>query len=234
VLIVGWLITAALGALVVARVVAFDHGRLLLVANSLTYWIFLPEYVVLAVAIAARRYALVACAAVVVLAHVVIVWPSLREPVPIPRSAYRAPRLRLFAGNVLFDNPHPDGIIHEIDASDADVVMLEEFTQRWQDALEQSPLWDEYPLPPDHTARDHVAVGHVVEGALGGDAHRDDRSLAAARGDRAHRRTSGTTLRRPPGCTRGSVIRDGVPSHTPSPSRSPTRAAGSWPPATST
>src|SRR5206468_463265 len=27
----------------------------------------------------------------------------------------------------------------------ADVLLLEEFTQRWQDALEQSPLWDEYP-----------------------------------------------------------------------------------------
>ena len=85
-LLAGWLITAALGAVMVARVVAFDRGRLLLVANSLTYWIFLPEYLVLAVAIAARRYALVACAAVVVFAHVVVVWPSLRGPAPIARG----------------------------------------------------------------------------------------------------------------------------------------------------
>jgi endonuclease/exonuclease/phosphatase (EEP) superfamily protein YafD len=134
-----------LGVLVVARTIAFDHGRLLLVANSLTYWIFLPEYLVLAVAIAARRYALVACASVVVLAHAVIVWPSLRGPVPVPRSAYNAPRLRIFAANVLFDNPHPEGILREIDAADADVVMLEELTTRWQRVLERASWWEEYP-----------------------------------------------------------------------------------------
>jgi endonuclease/exonuclease/phosphatase (EEP) superfamily protein YafD len=141
----GWSITGALGILVVARIVARDHGRLLLVANSLTYWIFLPEYLVLAVAIAARRYALVACASVVVLAHVVIVWPSLRGPVPVPRAAYGAPRLRIFVANVLFDNPHPEGIVREIDAADADVVMLEEFTTRWQRALERASWREEYP-----------------------------------------------------------------------------------------
>ena len=49
VLVVGWTITAVLGGLVLARVVAYDRGRILLVANSLTYWIFLPAYLVLAV-----------------------------------------------------------------------------------------------------------------------------------------------------------------------------------------
>src|SRR5215510_10568031 len=127
-LAVGWAITLALGVLVLARLVAFDRGRILLVANSMTYWIVLPEYVVLTVAIAARRYALVACAALVVLAHVIVVWPSLRAPAPIPRAAYSSPRLRLFAANVLFDNPHKQAMIDEIGRADTDVVMLEEFT----------------------------------------------------------------------------------------------------------
>jgi endonuclease/exonuclease/phosphatase (EEP) superfamily protein YafD len=144
-LLLGWLITAALGAVMLARVVAYDRGRLLLVANSLTYWIFLPEYVVLAVAIAARKYLLVACATVVVLAHVVVVWPSLSGPADIPQFAYQAPRLRLFVANVLFDNPHPEGIIDEIDRADPDVVMLEEFTTHWHRALERASWWDDYP-----------------------------------------------------------------------------------------
>jgi len=156
-LLAGWLITAALGVLTMARVVAYDRGRLLLVANSLTYWIFLPECVVLAVAIAARKYALVACATAVVLAHVIVVWPSLRAPADVPRHAYRAPRLRLFAANVLFDNPHPDGIVDEIGRADADVVMLEEFTTRWQHILEGATWWDDYPYrlitPRGTTAR---------------------------------------------------------------------------------
>ena len=160
VLVVGWVITAALGVLMLARVVAYDRGRLLLVANSLTYWIFLPEYVVLAIAIAARKYALVACATVVVLAHVVVVWPSLRAPADVPRAAYRAPRIRLFAANVLFDNPRPQGILDEIERSDADVVMLEEFTTRWQHLLEDASWWDDYPYrlitPRGTTARSAI------------------------------------------------------------------------------
>jgi endonuclease/exonuclease/phosphatase (EEP) superfamily protein YafD len=128
-----------------ARVVAYDRGRLLLVANSLTYWIFMPEYLVLAVAIAARKHALTACATVVVLAHVIVVWPSLREPSDISPAAYRAPQLRLFAANVLYDNPTPQGIVDEIDRSDADVVMLQEFTPRWHRVSMESSWWDDYP-----------------------------------------------------------------------------------------
>jgi endonuclease/exonuclease/phosphatase (EEP) superfamily protein YafD len=154
---IGWAITAALGVLMLARVVAYDRGRLLLVANSVTYWIFLPEYVVLAAAIAARKHALTACATFVVLAHVIVVWPSLRGPSEIPRAAYRAPRLRVFAANVLFDNPRPQGIVDEIGRSDADVVLLEEFTTRWQHILKDASWWDDYPYrlitPHGTTAR---------------------------------------------------------------------------------
>jgi len=144
-LVVGWTITVALGALMLTRVVAFDRGRLLVIANSMTYWVYLPAYVVLAVAIAARRYALVACTAIVVLAHVIVVWPSLRAPAPIPAAAYQSPRLRLFSANVLFDNVQHQGIVDEIARSDADVVMLQEFTPTWQSTLERAPWWDDYP-----------------------------------------------------------------------------------------
>lgn len=144
-LVVGWALTGALGALVLARVVAFDRGKILVIANSMTYWVFLPEYVVLAVAIAARKYALVACATLVVLAHAIIVWPSLQPPAPIPAAAYDAPRLRIFAANVLFDNPRKQRIIEEIGRANADVVMLQEFTTEWQRTLEHASWWDDYP-----------------------------------------------------------------------------------------
>jgi endonuclease/exonuclease/phosphatase (EEP) superfamily protein YafD len=142
---------------VTARVVAFDGGRIFIIANSLTYWSFLPEYLVLAAAIAARKYLLVACAAALVLVHVGLVWPSLRGATEIPESAYHAPRIRIFDANVLFDNPHPQGIIAEIETADADVVVLEEYTTRWERVLERSAVWDEYPYrlvtPPGTTSR---------------------------------------------------------------------------------
>jgi endonuclease/exonuclease/phosphatase (EEP) superfamily protein YafD len=159
-LLAGWVITIALAVLVAARVVAFDHARLLVIANSLTYWIFLPEYLVLAAAIAARKYVLVACAAALVFVHVVLVWPSLGGPAEIPASAYHAPRIRIFSANVLFDNAQPHGIIGEIEAARPDVIVLQEFSQHWDRVLRASRIWDAYPY---HLI---VGAGHESRSAL--------------------------------------------------------------------
>jgi endonuclease/exonuclease/phosphatase (EEP) superfamily protein YafD len=144
-LVLGWAVTIALAAVVVARLVAFDRAGMLIVVNALVYWAFLPEYVVLAGAIAWRRHRLAASAAGLVAVHLVLVWPSLSGPAPLPAAALSAPRVRVFSANVLYDNRDHAGIVREIRESRADVVVLSEFSQQWQRALERTTLWAAYP-----------------------------------------------------------------------------------------
>jgi endonuclease/exonuclease/phosphatase (EEP) superfamily protein YafD len=145
VVVAAWGITIGLALVVGARLIAFDDGRVFVLANALTYWAFLPIYVVLAMAIAMGRRGLAAFAAVVVLAHVVLVWPSLGDAAAIPRDARTAPRVRVVSANLLFDNAESDALLRELAATNADVLALQELSHAWLDELRGSALWDRYP-----------------------------------------------------------------------------------------
>jgi endonuclease/exonuclease/phosphatase (EEP) superfamily protein YafD len=140
-----WAGAVGLALLGVLRLVAFDDAQPLLLANALTYWIYLPAYGIVAVAIALRRYRLVALATAVVALHVVIVWPLLAGADPIPNSALEAPRLRIFSANVLYDNAEPKGLVREMVAADADVILLQEFSGYWERILRDTTIWADYP-----------------------------------------------------------------------------------------
>jgi len=88
-LVAAWSIIVGLAGLAAAHVVAFDAARPLLMADALTYWIYIPAYVVLACAIATRRSRLIAAATVVLIWHVALVLPS-RLAAQRPASGARA------------------------------------------------------------------------------------------------------------------------------------------------
>jgi len=144
-IVAAWAGMVVLALVVLARLVAFDDVRVLLLINTVTYWIFLPAYVILAVAIACRRYGLASLAAALVVFHVVVVSSSLTPAAAIPRAALTAPRIRIFSANLYVQNPHTQGIVREISASRADVVLLQELSGRWERSMRDSTLWDEYP-----------------------------------------------------------------------------------------
>ena len=145
VLVVAWSGMVVLALVVLARLVAFDDERVLLLINTMTYWMFLPAYVVVAAAIAVRRYGLMSLAAALVVFHVIVVASSLEPAAAIPASARTAPRIRVFSANLYVQNPDTRGIRSEIAETNADLVLLQEFSERWEQSLRASPLWDEYP-----------------------------------------------------------------------------------------
>ena len=94
-----WALVIALVGIAAAHVLAFDHARFFMLADSYTLWIYLPAYAI-GVAVSA---------------------------------------------NLNFDNRDHGPLLAEIARDDADVVVLEELTPEWWNAVEASSLWSSHP-----------------------------------------------------------------------------------------
>lgn len=118
----GWLAVVPFGGLLAVRAlevsaVPFDW-----------LWAYLPElfvpvWVVAAVALVARFRALGATAALVALVHLSLVLPSISG-----RATGDRPNLRVVSANVLFRNAQLEAQAHELLRLDADVLVLQEVT----------------------------------------------------------------------------------------------------------
>ncbi len=143
--VAGWAAILPLLAVAGARVVAWDAHAVLVGLNAVTPLLFLPAWMVAVAAGLTRRWALLAGAAVVVLAHVALLAPELaaREPLPdIPRASFH---VRLLSANVYASNEEPARYAEEIRASGADIVFLQEATPTFLDALDRSGAIAELP-----------------------------------------------------------------------------------------
>jgi endonuclease/exonuclease/phosphatase (EEP) superfamily protein YafD len=124
--------------LVLARWVAWDSRSSLVAFNALTPIALLPAWPTLGVAALLRRRALTAVATALVVAHVVLVWPEATAGHPVPSAARTAPSLRVFDANVLSGNPDASGFGAEINAAHPDVVVLEESSPAFVEALDRT------------------------------------------------------------------------------------------------
>lgn len=106
---------------------------------GVTPWLFLPIYVAVGFAFRARKWVLLALCMVVVIVHVVTIWPDIKPPDRLSAEVERAPRLRVFSANLYFYNPDLSGIIDEVRASDADVVVFQEVTRAHRARLLNDP-----------------------------------------------------------------------------------------------
>lgn len=130
---------APFAVLALGRLLAHDELLPFVWANSVTAWIYLPAWAVLALALARRRAVLALAALSVVLCHAVWVAPGLiasHEPA-------RGPRLRVVTANLLAVNDRPAELARELMAIDADVIVLEEVSPRWLPELEA--LFERHP-----------------------------------------------------------------------------------------
>ena len=138
-----WCVT--LGLLVVAalRIGYHDATVLLIWLNSFTLYIYLPAYVILAVAVRRQHWLLAAASAAVVLCHLIWVARDFRPATPYqpPSVASASSRpIRILYANLRASNRDFDGILGEISQADPDVVVLVEVDRGWFDVLKPSPV----------------------------------------------------------------------------------------------
>lgn len=140
-----WLVVGGLLLVIAARLAIPDRVLLLIWANAYTFWIYQPAYLAAAFAGLFGRWRLLAAAGVVVAFHLTWILPDYRSAQPIPAEAYDAPRIRLMTANVYFGNPDYSGMAAEVGEVDPDVLFLQEYGPRMEQALRYSGVAERYP-----------------------------------------------------------------------------------------
>lgn len=144
-LVVGWLIVAALGLVAFLRLVAWDSIQPLIVLDALTLVIYLPAWIVAAAALIARRWWLAAAAVVVVAAQLAFAAPELFASSPVPAWARQAPTVRVFDANVDKSLGFQAGYVQAIERDRPDLITLEEFTPLALQSMAASGVLSDFP-----------------------------------------------------------------------------------------
>ncbi|MEO8692813.1 MAG: endonuclease/exonuclease/phosphatase family protein [Acidimicrobiales bacterium] len=115
------------------------EGEAALALYGITPWLFLPVYFAVGFAFSARRWLLLALTVVVVMVHVVTVWPDIKPPDRLSAEVKGAPRLRTFSANLFYGNPDLSGIMEEVRSNDPDIAVFHEVTRAFRSRLERDP-----------------------------------------------------------------------------------------------
>lgn len=145
-----WLGVSALLTLLAARLFAHDRAWALVVANGFTELIYAPAWLAAALALATRRWALLAASGVLCAWHGLQVIPLFLPKHP---PAACGADLVLFSANLYAGNPRQAELIEEIAASDADVLALQEFTPAWGEALSDADFARGYRHREEHAEK---------------------------------------------------------------------------------
>jgi endonuclease/exonuclease/phosphatase (EEP) superfamily protein YafD len=158
--IVGWLIIAVLGLIVLVRAVAWDEWRLFADVDAATEVLFLPAWVVLAGALVGRRWWMAGSAALLCAAQIIYVAPEVLAYSSVPAAVRSEPSIRLFDANVQQDNLSMSGYVAQLRSYRPDLVTLEE-TAPWDFAqLSSSGVFDH--LPYRFTVTDTGSRGFII------------------------------------------------------------------------
>ncbi len=124
--VVGWIIVAVLGLVVLARMVAWDRWQPFADVDAAVEVLYLPAWLVLVGGLIGRKWWMAGAAALLCAAQVIYVAPEVLASSPVPAVAWHEPTIHLFDANVQTDNYNMSGYIDQIRADRPDVVTLEE------------------------------------------------------------------------------------------------------------
>jgi endonuclease/exonuclease/phosphatase (EEP) superfamily protein YafD len=146
------LITLSLIAIASLRIFYHDGTHFLIWTNAFTRYVYLPAYACLAWAVWRRRWLLALANVAVVCLHIGWVAPDFMRDRrfdsavgDVAAAAHPAKTVRIFFANVNGANTEYQSLLHEIQEANPDVIMLAEFSSRWQMAFLHSPVIAAYP-----------------------------------------------------------------------------------------
>ena len=135
---VAYLACAALVIYSVARWTDYESA-ISLALYGVTPWLYLPVYAVVGYAFGARKWVLLVLSVVIVIVHLVTIWPDIKPADRLTATEKNAPRLRVFSANLYFGNNDLSGIMDEVRANDPDVAVFQEVTNAHRARLLRDP-----------------------------------------------------------------------------------------------
>jgi endonuclease/exonuclease/phosphatase (EEP) superfamily protein YafD len=141
-----WLGAVPMAVAVLARLFWTDQTIHFIWINAFTFWVYLPAYGIALVAVALRRWALVAVSIGVVAFHLWWIVPDYLPASAVPAEAHAAPQLRLFTANVYHHNQDYSGIAAEAAEARPDLLFVQEYHDRAHRAFEAAGVFAELPF----------------------------------------------------------------------------------------
>ena len=141
-----WAITLGLLTFAALHVVCLDSWAPLIWFNAFTLYLYLPAYIVAAIAVWKRRWLLAALNALIIACHLTWVAPDF-QPATASQPAGLADvsrTVRIFSANIRATNPDHESVLKEIAAVDPDIVILIEYRRWWTHSLRDSPVLKPY------------------------------------------------------------------------------------------
>ncbi len=123
-----WVVVGVLAVVAAVRIFAWDRWQPFAILNDVTAFIYLPAWIVVAIAVVGRRYVLAVAAVAVVVLQIVLLAPELTAAEPLPGWARGAPTIRLLDANVSNQNPSMAGYAAQIRSFHPTLVTMEEAT----------------------------------------------------------------------------------------------------------
>ena len=140
---------------------ANNESALALGLYGMTPWLYLPVYIAAGFAFQTRKWVLLALSLVIVLVHVVSIWPDFKPPDHLSAAEKRAPRLRVFSANLYFTNPDLSPIVDEVRKSDPDIAVFQEVTTAHRNRLLRDPALAGFPNRIASSASDTVVFSRL-------------------------------------------------------------------------
>jgi endonuclease/exonuclease/phosphatase (EEP) superfamily protein YafD len=138
-------VLALLFVAVLARLFFYDRALMLIWLNLFAIYLYLPAYLIFAIALVMREKALAIAAAIIILLHLILIVPPLIPRADFAETVPAGEVVRLFNANLLFENGNFDAMIAEIEQADADVLVFQEYTSTWDAAFSSSWMDEVYP-----------------------------------------------------------------------------------------
>ena len=154
----GWLALAPMVLLCLTQWFGISPSRPVVVLQALSLFVLAPSVIVALVAALNGRHAMAQVAVLPLATQLGLTAPVVFHTDP-PAAAADAPRLTVGYANFLASNPTADSGVAALAATDADVLVLVEFTPRLRDLLDAAVGSGEYPHRLEDLQADPSGIG---------------------------------------------------------------------------
>jgi endonuclease/exonuclease/phosphatase (EEP) superfamily protein YafD len=141
----GGLVLAPLALAALIRLIGGESTVEAIALRAFTAWVYLPSWLVLALAALRRRYRLIAPAALLAALHLYWLAPSLAGTQPEAAPGSVAERFRVMSANVLGVNGDTPPLTEEILRERPDLLLVQEVTDAWSAALTSPAMQQAFP-----------------------------------------------------------------------------------------
>ena len=154
---IGWLALAPMLALCVTLWFGIEGRRTIAALQALTPWVLIWAAPLALAASLGRRHVLALVALLPLITLLALSFPIVFHSAPAA-AAPDSPTLTVAYSNVLYSNPTPELVAAELLATGADVLVLVEFVNPVQRALDEA-AGDDYPHRADSVSSKSSAIG---------------------------------------------------------------------------